>query len=211
MKKYLSFVFLISLFLIPLGVFAQEEASETEDVQLYLETTTETEEEDTSKEDTGLISDVKDLFRVVGEELTILFTFDPEKKIDKRLEYAQERFDEMQELALQNGEGIDMEKAQERYLRQIEQALQIAYKHTEKQTEKVDKITAQYEKHKAVLEKVLEQVPEQAQPSINKVIEKIDVRYEEKLLKEQSKSEKTNNKGGNGDKPEDWLKTTETL
>lgn len=210
MKKYLFFVFLISLLLIPLGVFAQEETEEAQDLPLYLETTTETEQEDTGiEEDSGFVSDAKELFRIVGEELTILFTFDPEKKIDKRLEYAQERFDEMQQLVLQNGDAKDLEKKQERYLRQIEQALQIAYKHTEKQTEKVEKITAQYEKHRAVLEKVSEQVPQEAQPSINKVIEKIDTRYEEKLLKEKSKSEKTNNKGGKGDDPLDWINTTE--
>lgn len=202
MKKYLCFVFLISLFLTPLTIYAQEETSETEGVQLYLESPIETEEEE-EEEDTGLVSDAKEFFSIVGEELTILFTFDPEKKIDKRLEYAQKRFVEMQELALQNGEGVEMEKAQERYLRQIEQALQIAYKHAEKQAERVDRITTQYTKHREVLEKVSKQVPEEAQPSINKVIEKIDVRYKEKILKEQSKSEKTNNKGGNSSKEEE--------
>lgn len=194
MKKYLSLFLLISLFLTPLSVFAQEDI---EQPQLYLETTVDTEQE----EDTSLVSDVKELFRIVGEELQILFTIDPEKKIEKRIVFAEKRFGEMQ-LALENADPAEIEEIQARYSRQIEQALQIAYKHAEKQRERIEKITTQYEKHRDVLEKVLEQVSEEAKPSITKVIEKIDTRYNEKLIKEQSKSEETNNKGGNGNQVE---------
>lgn len=204
MKQFISVFMLISLFLTPFSVFAQEDTSQTEQPQLYLETNVDTKQEGNTSEGKkdGFVSEAKELFAIVGEELQIIFTFDPEKKIEKRISFAEKKFEEMK-LALENGEPTEIEKIQARYSRQIEQALQIAYKHAEKQTERIERISAQYEKHRTVLEKVLEQVPEEAKPSITKVIEKIDTRYNEKLNNDQSKLGKSNNKGGNSNKQEE--------
>lgn len=204
MKQFIYVFMLISLFLTPLSVVAQEDTSQTEQQQLYLETNVDTKQEGNTSEGKkdGFVSEAKELFAIVGEELQIIFTFDPEKKIEKRISFAEKKFEEMK-LALENGEPTEIEKIQARYSRQIEQALQIAYKHAEKQTERIERISAQYEKHRTVLEKVLEQVPEEAKPSITKVIEKIDTRYNEKLNNDQSKLGKSNNKGGNSNKQEE--------
>lgn len=196
MKKYIFTLIALSVMLVPTLAFAQEDTTEVELVSTQTE-----QEEETPNEEVADPTKPLYFFTTVLEEIQIFFTFDDDKKIEKRLEFAEKRIAEMALMA-QEGNEAELEKIRTRYERQIAQALKIANKHAEKADEKAFKIEEQRAKHLETLERVYEQVPEEAKPSIEKVIDKTEVRYEtdkteRQALKKANKGNSQNsNKGG---------------
>jgi len=181
MKKLLFALTALAVLLIPAAVFAQEEG-EIEEPKLI---TAPVEEEEESTEEVTDPTKPLYFFTTLLEEIDVFFTFDDDIKIEKRLEYAEKRISEMALMAEQGNEA-ELEKVRARYERQIAQALKIANKHSEMAQEKAEKIEAQRAKHLEVLGKVYNQVPEEAKPSIEKVIEKTNARYEKDKAERQA-------------------------
>lgn len=181
MRKLLFALTALAVLLIPAAVFAQEEG-EIEEPKLI---TAPVEEEEESTEEVTDPTKPLYFFTTLLEEIDVFFTFDDDIKIEKRLEYAEKRISEMALMAEQGNEA-ELEKVRARYERQIAQALKIANKHSEMAQEKAEKIEAQRAKHLEVLGKVYNQVPEEAKPSIEKVIEKTNARYEKDKAERQA-------------------------
>jgi hypothetical protein len=191
MKKYVTFLLLLFIFVPFTPIYGQEEEGEETEVIQQEETALGEENEEGEEEEVADPTKPLYFFTTVLEEIEIFFTFDDDKRIEKRLEFAEKRVAEMALMAEQGNEA-ELDKIQARYERQIEQALKIANKHSEMAQEKVERIEQSREKHLLTLEKVSQQVPEQAKPSIDKVIEKTKVRYtidkeENKALKDTGK------------------------
>ena len=187
MKKYI--LILLMILIVPNIAFAQE----TEEI-----TETETVPTAEAKQDIPDPTSPLYFFTTIFEEIQMFFTFNDDKKIEKRLEFAEKRIQEMALMAEEGNSG-EMDRIRERYERQIAQALKIANKHAEQAEERISKIEAVQQKHLDVLNKVLKQVPEEAVPSIQKVIDKTELRYETDKA-ERRNSVKTNNRNENNNK-----------
>jgi cation transport regulator ChaB len=152
-------LFTLSLFLLclfPLGVFAQEEV-----------VTNETESSTTTT----------NFFTDIYEELVIFFTFNEERKLERRLEFAEKRLSMIEELPDSVSAEV-RERLQERYEKHMQKALEIAERRQEKIEERVQKIIQTRERHMLVLEEVYERVPEEAKEGINNAIENTLRQYE---------------------------------
>ncbi|HBB64716.1 hypothetical protein A3K02_02000 [candidate division WS6 bacterium RIFOXYD1_FULL_33_8] len=194
MKKLFLIPLVIAVLAIPVGVFAQEEATEDETTEINLISAPTEEEEDTFVVTPP--SDISYTFSLVLEEIREFFTLDPDKKIEMRLEYAEKRLVEMEALSAE-GNTEQLEKVQARYERQIAKAIQMANKDADKAEERLDKVEEIRARHLEVLDGVLGRVADEAKPSIEKVIEKTTARYE--TDKSERQALKKANKGGNSD------------
>ncbi len=207
MKKYVTVLLLLFIFIPFTPIFGQEEELEESEVIEQDDT-----EEVGDTKDEGEEEEVADptkplyFFTTAIEQIELFFTFDDDKKIEKRLEFAEKRIAEMALMAKQGNEA-EFEKIQARYERQIEQALKIANKHSEMAQEKVERIEQSREKHIQTLKKVSGQVSEQAKPSIEKVIEKTQLKYD--MDKEEWKALKKADRG-NSDKDSDETEQEDT-
>lgn len=111
----------------------------------------------------------------LGEWLSLKLTFNPVKKVEKKIEYATERLAELKTLE-DEGE-LDKNNAdslKDKYKKLTEDAqsdsekLKSEGKDVSGLVQKMEELTA---RHTAVLEKVLEKVPEQARDAIEKALE----------------------------------------
>lgn len=204
MKKFFLSLLICTLMVTPISVFAQEEDEEVRLISAPVEEVTLPEKPeynfDTFLDDLG----------VFFQDLQIFFTFDVDKKIEKRLEFAEDRFNTMNDAMLTEEDPAKLEQLRARYERQIQHALSLAYKHTVKQDEKLDMIEGIQERHLAVLNKVLEQVPQEAKPSIEKVITKTSAKYsaDKATRNALKKTEKGNNGNSENNDEETQLEIT---
>lgn len=111
----------------------------------------------------------------LGEWLNLKLTFNPIKKVEKKLEYASERLAEIR--SLEDSKELNKnvaEKIKDKYKNLTEEAekdtkdLKSKGKDVVELVKKMEEISA---RHTAVLQKVLEKVPEQAKDAIQKVLE----------------------------------------
>jgi hypothetical protein len=112
------------------------------------------------------------------EEMTVLFTLNEEKKMEKRLEFAEKKLSQLESL---NGEMDEeaVEKLQNMYEKHMEKALRIAEKRAEKLQERLQRVQQAREKHMLVLERVLEKAPEEAKGGLENAIENSFKKYDE--------------------------------
>lgn len=104
------------------------------------------------------------------ENVGTFFTFNPEKKIERYIELAEERLAEAQVLAEQGDERA--QKAIEHFENQIEKAQTRSEKITDKKEDIQARIAEARTRHQEKLEGVLERVPEQAKEAIMNVKER---------------------------------------
>jgi len=155
MKNIYILLAVLSLSMFPYLSFAQEEI---EDTTVKVDSTTY-------------------LFQDLYENIRLFFTFDSEKKFDQRLEYAEERLEELNELKDVVDEET-LQKLEERYEYQLKKAEELALKKQEKTEERLQKIYELRERHILRLMEVSEQVPQEAKGSIDTVIERSIEKYE---------------------------------
>ncbi len=111
-------------------------------------------------------------FDTAFEKINLFFTFNPEKKAEKALGYAEERLAEAEESASEN-----KPKAVEKAMRGYEEKISLATKESKeiKDTKKEEKllntISENAAKHQEILKNVLEKVPAEAKDAIRKAIE----------------------------------------
>lgn len=189
MLKRISYPILIFSFLIlPFTVFAQEETSE------IVIAPTETDQETELIPIDSPFYFLTDIFA----DIDLLFTFDEQKRIEKSLEYADKKLNQMENLPEEVQERM-MERLENRFeklLEKAEKAMEKANYSEEENSQTTQEIRT---RHLLVLGEVLERVPEgQAQESIQKVIDKTNARYTAKDSKI-----KGNNKGGNNNGGDD--------
>lgn len=109
----------------------------------------------------------------IGEKISLFFTFKAERKAEKALRFAEEKFAEAKAMAERNSAKA-LEKADERYQHFLELANRRAEEVREKGKdveELAAKITENALRHREVLKKVLEKVPEEARSGIERAIE----------------------------------------
>lgn len=137
-------------------------------------------------------------FNDLYERVQLLFTFNEDAKFEKRMEFAERKLAQIEELR----DVVDEEtlkKLEERYEYQMQKAEEMALKREERQQERLQRILEARERHILRLLQVSEQVPEEAKDSLDMVIEKSLERYEsipEKIQENLQKKE-----GVNIDKP----------
>ena len=137
-------------------------------------------------------------FNDLYERVQLLFTFNEDAKFEKRMEFAERKLAQIEELR----DVVDEEtlkKLEERYEYQMQKAEEMALKREERQQERLQRILEARERHILRLLQVSEQVPEGAKDSLDMVIEKSLERYEsipEKIQENLQKKE-----GVNIDKP----------
>jgi len=114
------------------------------------------------------------------EKVSMFFTFNSEKKAEKALEYAEERFAEAQEVADENKPDA-VAKAMADYEKKILFATEKSKDLDDKEkTERLlNTISENTARHQEVLENVLERVPDEAKEAILKAIEISKRGYEE--------------------------------
>lgn len=121
----------------------------------------------------------------LGEWLSIKLTFNPIKKVEKKLQNASERLAELK--ALKDEGSLDKENAEElkdRYQKLSDDVeasvkdLKAKGKDISALVKKMEDLTA---RHIAVLEKVLEKAPEQAKDALEKVLEKAEQGHEKAI------------------------------
>ncbi|HNW23691.1 MAG TPA: DUF5667 domain-containing protein [Candidatus Dojkabacteria bacterium] len=189
MLKRISYPILIFSFLIlPFIVFAQEETSE------IVIAPTETDQETELIPTDSPFYFLTDIF----EDIELLFTFDEQKRIEKSLEFAERKLNQMENLPEEEQERM-MERLENRFEKLLGKAEKTMEKNNYSEEENAQTTQEIRDRHLAVLETVYERVPEgQAQESIQKVIEKTEERYQAKDAKI-----KGNNKGGNNNGGDD--------
>lgn len=172
-------------------VLAQEE--ETVEIQI-----TSTQEQ----EDETLISPESPFYFLTNtfEDIDLLLTFDEEKRIEKALQYAERKLKAMEELP-EEEQIRNMERLENRFEKLLGKAEKTMEKSNYSEESNAQTTQEIRDRHMAVLNGVLERVPEgQAQESIQKVIDKTEVKYQAKDDKI-----KSNNRGGNSDNQDDEI------
>ena len=123
-------------------------------------------------------------FDTAFENMGLFFTFDPEKKVQKTLEHADERLAEAEESANENDPKA-VEKAMIGYEEDISLATEKSkeLKDEKKAEELLNIVSENTAKHQEVLRGVLEKVPEEAKEAILKAIE-VSKRGQEEAAKQ---------------------------
>jgi len=133
-------------------------------------------QEDTEVENPK-VNTISIFFNDLYERINILFTFNEDSKFEKRMEFAERKLTQFEEL-----KGIvdeeTLKRLKERYEYQMQKAEEMALKREEKQQERLQRILEARERHLLRLITVSEQVPEEAKDSIDMVIEKSLERYD---------------------------------
>lgn len=111
-------------------------------------------------------------FDTASEKINLFFTFNPEKKAQQALEYADERLAEAEESANENNPKA-VEKAMTGYKEEISLATEESkgLKDEERAKELLNTVSENTAKHQEVLAGVLEKVPEEAKQAILNAIE----------------------------------------
>lgn len=123
-------------------------------------------------------------FDTASEKINLFFTFNPEKKAQKALEYADERLAEAEESANENNSSA-VEKAMTGYKKEISRATEKSkgLKDEERAKALLNIVSENTAKHQEVLASVLEKVPEEARQAILNAIE-VSKKGQEEAIKQ---------------------------
>jgi len=189
-KKFLLANFLIFLVL-GLGIFSIAKAQNNEGSavnendqaveQMIQEDETVTAQDLGVKEPTILPDNPLYFFKNIFRRISDAITFDPTKKLEKRLRWANERVLELRKLAITKKDPKILEKASEQYQKEIDQIKALADRIDEKKlndkqkarlNDFLDKLSQQEVLHQRILEKLQNQVPPQVFEKIKEVRER---------------------------------------